>query len=197
MASNLASELSGTQVVELVSRLGRAGLSYGMVKNLMGNDEEMYEFVRKGLETIRYHAPIQYDQPSYIRLKQGFDWVYDGYSKAEFKTIDACRNVSTESRETWFELVYLNKNTTTSAVLAELARLELRPALYEELLGFAKQYPIEQCKYPIVALGSVCQEDELLCSPFLHALGRGRCLSFGWVDNDWNDGGYRFLAVRK
>lgn len=50
MASqNLASELSGTQMVELVSRLGRGGMSVSTAKKLMGSDGLMEEFVKAGL----------------------------------------------------------------------------------------------------------------------------------------------------
>ncbi len=52
MASNLASELSGTQMVEFVARLGRAGVSLEVAKKLMGDDGAMREFVSNGREGI-------------------------------------------------------------------------------------------------------------------------------------------------
>lgn len=56
MASNLASELSGTQVVELVMRLGRGGLTAEKAKELMGDDKKMEEFVKNGLKKDPYLA---------------------------------------------------------------------------------------------------------------------------------------------
>lgn len=54
MASNLASELSGTQVVELVTRLGRGGLTVEKARELMGDDKKMEEFVKNGLKKDPY-----------------------------------------------------------------------------------------------------------------------------------------------
>jgi hypothetical protein len=56
MASNLASELSGAQVVELVMRLGRGGLTIEKAKELMGDDKKMEEFVKNGLKKDPYLA---------------------------------------------------------------------------------------------------------------------------------------------
>jgi hypothetical protein len=145
-----------------------------------------------------FRALVEYVQPSYADLKKAFDWVYDGYKNAEFKAIDVCKDVSTENREIEFELVHLDKEMHTDAILAELDRLGFRPALYEELLGFAKQYPDEQRKYPIVALGSVDRSDDRLCSPYVREDDRGRVLHMLWIDvpDPWFRR-CRFLAVRK
>ncbi len=217
MASNLASELSGTQVVELVMRFGKGGLTIDKAKELMGDDKKMEEFVKNGLKKDPYLAipaagayaryaaraegrvflvSIEYIQPSYDMLKNAFDWVYEGYSSAQFKPIDICKNVSTETREIEFELVHLYMGMCTDGILAELDKRELRPALYEELLAFAVKYPDLQKQFPIVALGSVCLYDDRLCSPCVRRNGEERCLDSDWVGNDWHDG-YRFLAARE
>jgi hypothetical protein len=149
-------------------------------------------------ESSELRAEIIHIQPSYADLKKAFDWVYDGYKNAEFKAIDVCKDVSTENREIEFELVHLDKEMHTDAILAELDRLGFRPALYEELFGFAKQYPDEQRKYPIVALGSVCLSDDHLRSPYVYGDDSGRGLHMYPIDYPypWHRS-YRFLAVRK
>ena len=141
-------------------------------------------------------ALVEYAQPTYAMLKQAFDWVYDGYKSAEFKSIDVCKDVSTEAREIKFELVHLGKDANTDTALAELEKRELRPALYEELLAFAVEYPELQKQFPIVALGSVCRNDGSLYSPYVSWDDGERNLRFYWLGNDWHDH-YRFLAVRK
>ncbi|MCR4256891.1 MAG: hypothetical protein NUW08_04260 [Candidatus Uhrbacteria bacterium] len=141
---------------------------------------------------------VVYAQPSYADLKKAFDWVYDGCNSAKFTSIDVCKDVSMESCEIEFELVHLDKELSTDAILVELKRLEFRPALYEELLAFAKQYPDEQRMYPIVALGSVCQDDDDLCSPYVHEYDDGRRLDLHQVDGPRPWLRYcRFLVVRK
>jgi len=147
-------------------------------------------------DTPGYRAEVIYVQPSYADLKKAFDWVYDGYKSTEFKPIDVCKDVSTETREIEFELVHLNKNATTETALAELEKRELRPALYEELLAFAAKYPDLQKQFPIAALGSVCRYDGSLYSPYVLWYDGGRDLYFDWFGHDWHDR-CRFLAVRK
>lgn len=146
----------------------------------------------------KFVATVEYRQPSYADLKKAFDWVDEDYENAEFKVIDVCKGVSTENREIEFELVHLDKEMHTDAILAELDRLGLRPALCEELLGFAKEYPEEQRKFPIFALGSVCQDGDDHFSPYVGEDGDARYLSLSWLDDPspWLRL-FRFLAVRK
>jgi len=54
-----------------------------------------------------------------------------------------------------FEYFHPKRIISTQEVLREMDREGVRPADDEELLRFAKKYPKEQSKYPIVALGSV------------------------------------------
>ena len=143
-----------------------------------------------------FRAEVIYVQPSYADLQKAFDWVYEGYASAEFKPIDACKGISTDTREIEFELVHLNKDASTDEALAELDKRGLRPALYEELLAFAAKHPELQKQFPIVALGSVCRDGARLYSPFVRFYGRERRLRFGWLDGRWLRS-YRFLSVRK
>ncbi len=114
-----------------------------------------------------------------------------------FEPIERCKTVSKDNREVAFEYVHMGRKAMTDKVLAEMDRKGLRPALYEELLGFAYKYPDEQRKYPIVALGSVA------------CLRGHRVVEYKWDGVDgrrhqcprWFDDGWclhcRFLAVRK
>ena len=52
-------------------------------------------------------------------------------------------------------LVHFNKDMSSEDVLKELDKMGLRPAELPELLALGAEYPDEQRKYPIVALGSV------------------------------------------
>ena len=144
-----------------------------------------------------FTAPIVYVQPEFEELKRRFPaYVNPDYKGKRFDPIERCKAVSKESREVAFEYVHMDRNASTDEVLAEMGRKGLRPALYEELLGFAEKYPDEQRKYPIVALGSGTSVNGGRIVAFLWGVDNGRDLHLGWIDNGWSDG-CRFLAVHK
>ncbi|MEK7384088.1 MAG: hypothetical protein AAB262_12495 [Elusimicrobiota bacterium] len=144
-----------------------------------------------------FSAPIVYVQPKFEELKRRFPaYVNPDYKGKRFDPIERCKAVSKENREVAFEYVHMDRDASTDEVLAEMDRKGLRPALYEELLGFAEKYPDEQRKFPIVALGSEADVSCLRHVAFLWDDDDGRHLDLIWVDGDW-DGDCRFLAVRK
>ncbi|MFH1621226.1 MAG: hypothetical protein ABIB04_04030 [Patescibacteria group bacterium] len=144
-----------------------------------------------------FSAPIVYVQPEFEELKRRFPaYVNPDYKGKRFDPIERCKAVSKENREVAFEYVHLDRDASTDEVLAEMDRKGLRPALYEELLGFAEKYPDEQRKYPIVALGSEAYVDGDRYVACLWDDYDGRNLYLHWLDDGW-DGIVRFLAVRK
>lgn len=144
-----------------------------------------------------FSAPIVYVQPEFEELKRRFPaYVNPDYKGKRFDPIERCKAVSKENREVAFEYVHMDRDASTDEVLAEMDRKGLRPALYEELLGFAEKYPDEQRKYPIVALGSEANVGGGRNVAYLWLDGDGRRLGLYWVGFDWR-GRYRFLAVRK
>lgn len=145
-----------------------------------------------------FSAPIVYVQPEFEELKRRFPaYVDPDYMGKRFDPIKRCKVVSKENRDVDFEYVHnMDKYASTNEVLAEMDRKRLRPALYEELLGFAEKYPDEQRKYPIVALGSescVRSGRSVAC---LWSVGDKRGLSLLWLGFGWLDH-CRFLAVHK
>jgi len=143
------------------------------------------------------NASILYVQPEFEELKRRFPaYVNPDYKGKRFDPIERCKDVSKESREVAFEYVHMNSTSSIDEVLAEMDRKYLRPALYEELLGFAEKYPDEQRKYPIVALGSETDVGGDRRVAYLWRAGHGRSLGLNWIDGAWG-GLYRFLAVRK
>lgn len=144
-----------------------------------------------------FSAPIVYVQPEFEELERRFPaYVNPDYKGKHFDPIERCKAVSKENREVAFEYVHLDRDASTDEVLAEMDRRGLRPALYEELLGFAEKYPDEQRKYPIVALGSETRVHGYRYVAYLWIDDDGRSLHLNWVDLDWY-GDCRFLAVRK
>lgn len=144
-----------------------------------------------------FSAEVVYLQPEFEELTRRFPaYVNPDYKGKRFDPIERCKGVSTENREVAFEYVHMDRDASTDEVLSEMDRGELRPALYEELLGFALKYPDEQRKYPIVALGSETSVFGLRYVACLWGGDHGRSLDLRWIDCDWNDS-YRFLAVRE
>jgi hypothetical protein len=144
-----------------------------------------------------FSAPVVYVQLTSKELKRRFPaYVKPDYKGKRFHPIERCKGVSTENREVAFEYVHMDRDASTDEVLAEMDRRSLRPALYEELLGFAEKYPDEQRKYPIVALGSESGVRGDRHVAYLWYDDRGRCLLLYWIDYDWRVT-FRFLAVRK
>ena len=93
------------------------------------------------------------------------------------------------------ELVHFDRSISSDDAIAEMRRRGLRPATLAELLAYGAKFPEEQCKFPIVALGSVTAVDGYRFVPYLCGVGSKRDLYLYWWDVDWN-GDYRFLAVR-
>jgi hypothetical protein len=144
-----------------------------------------------------FSAPIVYVQPEFEELKRRFTGFVNLECKGKrFDPIERCEAVSKENREVAFEYVQIGRNATTDEVLTKMDRRGLRPALYEELLGFAEKYPDEQRKSCIVALGSVVSVRECSVAFIWDNDDDGRSLGFAPVFCEWN-GRYRFLAVYK
>ncbi len=144
-----------------------------------------------------FSAPIVYVQPKFKELKRRFTAYVDRVHTFKFFVpIERCKAVSKENREATLEYVHMNRDASTDEVLAEMDRKGLRPALYEELLGFAEKYPDEQLKYPIVALGSESHVFPINGVACLWRFRNGRSLIVHSFDGVWHDS-CRFLAVRK
>jgi hypothetical protein len=146
-----------------------------------------------------FSAPIVYVQLKFEELKRRFPaYVNLDYKGRRFYPIELCKDVSMESRVVAFEYVHMNRYASTDEVLAEMDSKGLRPALYEELIGFAESYPDEQRKFAVVALGSEVDvyRDRRVAYLWHGDRGRSLCLRYFWCDLGWCDH-YWFLAVRK
>jgi hypothetical protein len=167
-------------------------------------DRETVQAIIEGKVTViadcvnaPFSAPVVYVQPEFEELKSRFPaYVNHDYNGKRFDPIERCKGVPKESRDVAFEYVHMGRKATTDEVLAEMDRKGLRPALYEELLGFAEKYPDEQRERPIVALGSEALVRGHRLVAYLWCDGLGRYLHLYGIADGWNDS-CRFLAVRK
>ena len=134
--------------------------------------------------------------PTHRDLKQMFDSVGMWYMVAVFtmRRIDDCKDFTAQEPE-HFELLSPKEALSTEAVLAELKTKNLRPALFQELVAFVADKTGEQLSYPIVALGSVFEEEGVLVSPMVYGLLKQRHLSSTPV-KDGLETRHRLLVVR-
>lgn len=108
-----------------------------------------------------YKAFVDYDQPSYNELLSLFRGrVEDRYKETtKFETIKKYKDVNRNSRQVTFYYVRIDRRAPTAEIITAMDQLGFRPAIYEELLAFAKQFPDERKNY-VVALGSVCEHPD-------------------------------------
>lgn len=108
------------------------------------------------------------------------------------------------NREVEMRLFHFKRSVGTAEAILEMEELGYRPAELPELLAFARAYPNEQRKYPIICLGSVWQPwDSEWFVPSLDSYGGYRELFLerygleGYGDGIKWTRICRFLAVRK
>ncbi|MDO8510509.1 MAG: hypothetical protein Q7S15_02705 [bacterium] len=189
------------------------GLRHQLEKNLLGDEGDVWEqelkkFLRKELcwvdgqeAKVPRTAPpdtltIDYNRSLADMVKAGkYDWVNDDITAKRFP-IEGKGTVELEAK-----LFHFNRDIPSSEEGVRLITEDDRehpwePAKIEHLLAFGEKYPEEQCKYPIIALGSVGEVGGYRCVPVLYRDGVGRGLSLHYWDGLWS-ASYRFLAVRK
>lgn len=148
-------------------------------------------------------AKINYIQPDYTELRHRFpEHVSDELYNRTFEAIDRCHDVwqITQQviliRQVNFVYVSVDKTRSSETVYCKMEDQKVRPALYEELIGFASLNPREQTKHPIAALGSVVRVNTRLYIACLDAQNCGLCLRLQWIEAKWPQS-TKFLAVRE
>ncbi len=148
-------------------------------------------------EASGFSAPIVYVQPPFEELERRFpDGVDPDFEGRRFDPIERCKAVSRESREVAFEYFCLERDASDEEVLAEMGCSGVRPALYEEFLGFTEKYPDEGREFPIAALGSEARVDGDRRNAYRSDEAGGRGLELGRATLLWNEF-YRFLVARE
>jgi hypothetical protein len=120
-----------------------------------------------------------------------YDWKNNDINDVNF------RRTGSGSESAEIILVHFDRSMSTSNVLKELEKRNLRPADLQELLAIGEQSPDKQRAFPIVALGSVWLHPlGLRCVPYLRWYGSERALNLIWLERDWDDR-CCFAALRK
>lgn len=127
-------------------------------------------------------AAGNYDWKDEKLTAKRFPIVGEGIVEYEFRYFHFNRGVSSE--------------TAVDLIKKEDSENPWEPAEPEHLLAFGENFPKEQLKFPIVALGSVGKVGGERSVPCLDRRGSERHLGLYWFGLD-RGGSYRFLAVRK
>lgn len=119
-----------------------------------------------------------------------YDWVNGDINEKRFP-----HDATTIGEWEW-KLVHLNRDISSDDAKLAVEVDGFTCAKVEHLLAFGEAFPEEQRKYPIVALGSVCEVHGARRVLALWRDDSKRSLDLHWWDGDWCSG-YRFLVVRK
>ena len=119
-----------------------------------------------------------------------YDWVNPDINDNRFPY-----NESTVG-EWEYDLYHPNRQISSEDAKKEAEVDGWQVAEVEHLLAFGQAFPEEQRKYPIIALGSVCEVSGVRHVLGLWTDGSRRGLYLDWWRGDWRSS-YRFLRVRK
>lgn len=146
--------------------------------------------------TSKYRVITNRIKVNYSDLLPNFDWVNSDFRTAQFRAIDCCKKTGFNRHQLKFEYAHLGRRANSAEVIAEMNSRGLRPALFKELVAFARFFPDEQKKFPIIALGSVCpdQNGNRVAGLFVDYDGK-RILGLYSFEILWDDN-FRFLATK-
>ncbi|MBU1349224.1 hypothetical protein KJ781_04115 [Patescibacteria group bacterium] len=137
-------------------------------------------------------CPLQ-RQPSFDEIASEFDDVFAVIGGAQFEQIIGYM----EDRQTIpCILEVLGRPMRQQDILERFRKRAQRSGRYEELLGFARQYPDIQRGVQILALGSRMMIGQSVYVPCLWGNGTTRGLKVVQIDEIEVEEGYWFLAVR-
>lgn len=160
------------------------------------NQETLHKILRETLmpDDNVYSLPVNYGMSVEDAVKLGrYYWANPDITSRNFPT----KRTGTAEIVIVVEFIHFDRMLSTAEALRELDRMGYRPAELHELLAFGEKYPDVQCKFPIVALGSIWQDrDGYRYASYLYVDGLKRSLNLFLIKNDWHDL-YRFAAVRK
>lgn len=125
------------------------------------------------------------------RIARGqYDWINDNLTEKRFPV------TADQIGEFEWKLFHFDCNISSEEAIRHMKKEGYDAGAIGHILVFGEQYPEEQRKYPIIALGSVALLVLRRGVPALWGGGGGRELRLLWFGFDWSPG-YRFLGVRK
>lgn len=152
------------------------------LQTLIEGGEISFKSKERHFRGKKYPVMVEYNPPpSYAELCEMFDWVGRGLTWCMFERIVVTKDIPRHPRTIEFRLVRLYEDSCQGGdwdldhILEEFLDRKLRPAIFEELLDFAKTYPDLQREVSICATGSIdtSQGEEEWRAPFLTSSSEG------------------------
>jgi len=153
----------------------------------------------KPLAKNEYFVPVTYAPlPSYAELEKEFgkgnvSYIFDG---RPFTKHASCSNILETPGNKIFFVKHFGREINSDTAIAEMDRLDYRPATHIEACEFQKAHPYLQQQFCIVALGSFAVVGCNQCVAVLDSNSVRRFFVNVWFDCVW-DADRRFLFVRK
>lgn len=124
------------------------------------------------------------------RIKRGkYGWCNSGLIEKHF-------SVTTEQIGDWeWKLFCFDQSISSENAIRLIKEDGFALGQIGHILAFGEKYPEEQCKYPIVGLGSDAYVRLYRSVPELRSVDGKRRLDLGWFAYGWGRH-YRFLGVR-
>lgn len=119
-----------------------------------------------------------------------YDWKNSDITAERF-SIEGNGIVEFEARYFHFD-----RNISSESAIVAMKEAGWEPAKIEHVFAHGKTFPEEQCKFPVIGLGSVAEVSGDRLVPGLGSVGSERNLNLDWFDDDWNPV-CRFVAARK
>ena len=137
---------------------------------------------------------VDYDQSLEAMIAAGhYDWTNSNITAQRFP-MQGTGIAHVEFKLFHFDRYLLSEDAVAAIKTAD-AENPWEPAKIEHLLSFGVTHPDEQCRSPIIALGSAANLYDDRVVPNLDGNGAKRDLYLDWWNNGWSDD-HRFLAVR-
>lgn len=171
----------------LLNKLGGIEIARNIIK---GTVEVVTKVISYIVNTFTVLVDETLSVEEAIKLAK-FDWFNDDITP---KTFPKPKNGKKGDKEV--AIFHFGKDISSEDAIAKMDEVGYRPASIWDLLGLAVKEPNLQRKFPIIALGSVCELNGLCRVAYLREVGGRRELDLVWFDEYWNDR-CRFAGVRK
>ena len=176
------------QTEALINKLGGMDIALGILRGAIGMTVTMK------VNFINHTFTVMVDETLSVEeaVKAGhFNWSNENITSVKFP-----KPAKGQKSEREVVLFQFDKNMSSEAVIVEMDKVGYKSATIWDLLGLAVKEPDLQRKFPVVALGSVCELLGFRRVAYLCGGSGARELGLFCFGSGWH-GNYRFAGVRK
>ena len=185
----MAKNVEGTLYESITGQLFEIGRQLRQPKGYPYNPEQLKLHLQTAIEgrfhidplDDCYHVTVDYDQTLQQMIDNGkYDYASSNINDRNFPV------TGNGKQDVVIKFVHYGWRMESDDVLRDLESRGMRSVTLPELLAFGSTHSEKQREFPIVALGSVWQQDRH-AQPYLSKWRTQRKLYMGWPDNGWSD----------